>query len=150
MLVSRKSGVFFSGVLLLGFLIGNLMHWNGMVSQGRGSFSEALDFIVESDKSERVSVSVDHSFRLGTLFSFYSYRKKAYERFVYFDKSDISDLRPEWIIFHQVDRAETERMPKVILLDSGIRYTQEKILRAYKSGVWGWDNIVYRIFRELN
>lgn len=128
--------VFFVALVLFG--AANLWHSVRLVEQGRGAYSEALEYMVGATEGPVVLVAGDHDFRNGMVVGFYSayFRGK---RVVYLDAGARQGASPDWLLRHSVDASYR---PPAYLFDSGSRYSLE---RSYGfAGVSGWSWFVYR------
>lgn len=127
--------VFF--VLVAVFCAMNLKSGVELVEYGRGSYSEAMEYMAEETPGDEVVVSGDHDFRNSLVTGFYA-RFFTGKKFVYIDRGDRSVV-PEWFLAHSVDAG---RRPPEFVFDSGTRYS---LKRSYGfAGVSGWSWFVYR------
>ncbi|MCC6503617.1 MAG: hypothetical protein IT362_10850 [Deltaproteobacteria bacterium] len=127
--------VFF--VLVAVFCVLNLKSDFDLLNYGRGSYSEALGYMVSETNGPEVIAAGDHDFRNKTVLGFYSVFF-AGKRITYLGREEKS-FAPDWFIAHSVDRAYR---PPEFIFDSGSRFT---LKRSYGfAGVSGWSWFVYK------
>lgn len=129
-----KAG-FFAAIALFGVF--NIWKTAGLIRDGRGAYSEAVEFMAKSTPGQEVRVGSDHDFRNGLVLGFYSgfFREK---RIVYLDSEARKEAVPDWLIRHSVDKGYK---PPAYLFDSGERFTLEQSYGF--AGVSGWSWFLY-------
>lgn len=128
--------VFF--VVMVVFCALNIKSDFDLVKYGRGSYSEALEYMVKETAGPEVIVAGDHDFRNKLVLGFYSGFFPG-KRIAYLDKEGRDGAVPDWMLSHSVDRAYR---PPEYMFDSGYRFTLKKSYGF--AGVSGWSWFVYK------
>lgn len=128
--------VFF--VVMIVFCVLNIKSDFDLVKYGRGSYSEAIEYMVKETPGIEVTVAGDHDFRNKLVLGFYSGFFPG-KRIAYLDKEGRDGFVPGWMLNHSVDRAYR---PPEYVFDSGSRFTLKKSYGF--AGVSGWSWFVYK------
>ena len=136
---SNLGKIFYIVVLLL-FGIGNIQKTSGLLTLGRGNYLDAVCYLAENTKGEKILVGSDHDFRNKMVLSFYERFLPSEKRLVYLDKSNWPENGPQWLIMHS---QEIGFVPPTRIKDRQERtYT---LVRSFPySGISGWHWFVYR------
>ena len=127
-------------VALLGFVAGHALRIAPLLTLGRGGYTEAVVFMAQHTKGQRVVVGSDHDFRNGMLLGFYWPRLVRSKRLVYVEQHRWDEQRPEWMITHSLD---TSFEPHPEIWVDGL-WTYE-LARSYRyAGDSGWNCFIYR------
>jgi hypothetical protein len=122
------------------FLAGNAAHYVPFARLGRGGYSEALRFMVDSSPAPQVSVGGDHDFRNGMVLRFYARTLPGDRRLIYHERGHWPRNGPEWLVRHAGRRPE--KPSPAIVDENGNRYEFARGFdHAAISGFW-WG--VYR------
>jgi len=128
-------------VLTMLFFAGNGWHLAGFYRLGRGSYFEALRFIVEQTAKDEITIVSDHDFRNKMLIDFYEKYLPADKRIVYLSKQDYDEHGADWAIMHKTLAAPGKRY---------VSFTDKygTIYRCIKSvGYSGLSGMNWHIFR---
>jgi len=128
--------VFFAAIIV--FSVFNLKATLDLIRYGRGSYSEAVAYMVNESPGPEVIVGSDHDFRNELVLGFYSgfFKEK---RIIYLDKESRQDTTPDWLLAHSVEAA---KRPDQYLFEGGHRFT---LKQSYGfAGVSGWSWFVYK------
>ena len=123
------------------FLWGNGARTAGLLTHGRGNYSEAVQFMAEASSSSEILVGSDNDVWGRTLVGFYARSLPAGLRMHYTPRSAWPRGGPEWLI---TQRAELDFQPPPQLEDpqSGAVF---KLARTFRyGGTSGWHWFVYR------
>jgi hypothetical protein len=140
--LSRNGGVgaALGAALLLLYLAGNGARTADFLRFGRGSYREAVAYMVAHDPSRTVTVGSDHDFRNSMLLGYYRRTVPTDRELVYLSQGAWPPEGPRWLIVRDDD---ARREPEASLVVAGrIEYG---LARHFPfAGVSGWSFALYR------
>ncbi len=117
-------------------LLGNGVDTARFYQHGRGSYLDAMRFMLEATPGEVVTVGGDHRFRNRTLLRFYSRYLPESRQIVYLPQ----DRLPEWLLLHRIGALG---QPHAAL--AGERGRAYELVKVYPySDLSGWHWLLYR------
>lgn len=126
-------------IVVVGLMLaGNTLHTQLLLQYGRGSYEDAVAYLVAESK-ETITYSSDHEFRNRAVFDYYYLRLPRPRPFEYYPADQWPSAGPEWVILHSFQypaQAEPE------FSAGGHRYQLAKVFPYY--GLSGWNWIIYR------
>jgi hypothetical protein len=124
--------------LMIGFLGGNGLHVARLLRYGRGSYSDALQYMADDTYSPVITVGGDHDFRNSMVVQFYARYLPAHKHVVYYDAAAWPPGGSEWFLIHNQAHSY---VPLAAITARGTRY---RLAGAYPySELSGWNWYVY-------
>jgi uncharacterized membrane protein len=136
----KPAGRLASGVLVALFLAGNAALLARLLLDGRGRYSEALEFIARSSRTV-TTVGSDNDFRNGVVFDHHRPSGAGVARLEYVPDGHWTTFQPAWVLVH---RFAGDPVPDpVVVGPTGRRYV---LARTFPyAGLSGWEWYVYRM-----
>lgn len=122
------------------FAIGNAAHTLPFLRYGRGGYSKAVRFMLESSATPAISVGSDHDFRTGLTLRFHARSLPPGRSLYYVTRQAMAGRGPDWVIFHSA--APPDPIPPRVQDRLGNRYRFERGFE--KGGISGFWWGVYR------
>ena len=133
---SRTKGRLISMGLIVGFLAGNGWWTALLLNHGRGDYSQAISWMVQTSSSP-ATVSSDHDFRNGLMFAYFSTQLWPKDPpLIYIDQRNVPPQGTEWIIRHNFDGDPPH--PKFMTDSFGNGYRLERIFLHHSLTGWNW------------
>ena len=136
----KRSGVRFGRVvvilLLVLWIVGQSARDYRLLSQGRGQYSAAVEFIASEAAATVTTVGSDHDFRNRLVFDFYAARIESDTALRYVPQTEWESSPPEWVILHS---QRPGYAPAASLsINSRGDYDHVKSYRFAGVSGWGW------------
>lgn len=127
-------------LLLALWIVGQSARDYRLLSQGRGQYSAALEFITSEATMAVTTVGSDHDFRNRLVFDFYAARTESDTVLRYIPQAEWESNPPEWVLLHSQEPGYAA--PASLSINSRGDYAHVKSYRF--SGVSGWGWFLYR------
>lgn len=135
----RRGGLRFAAITIgVAYLLANLFATIEFWKVGRGSYSHAMNKIVSSSKSAKITLGSDHDFRNSTVIGYYARALPPDKSIHYFPRGSWTSTEPEWLLSHQFNPDIT---PLRIIDDNtegGNFYMLDSFYPSSKLSGWSW------------
>ncbi len=135
-----SAGRWAGAALVALFLAGNALLVARLLTDGRGRYAEALEFIARESRGV-ATVGSDHDFRNGVVFDHHRPQGRGLARLDFVLDGQWTPFQPDWVLVHHVE-GDPEPAP-TILAPTGRRYSLVRVFPY--AGLSGWDWYVYRM-----
>ncbi len=123
------------------FLAGNSGLVSHLLVYGRGTYREAIAFVLDQSPAGTVTVGSDNDFRNAVVLEYHAAHVAGGERLLYLPEAEWTAAGPEWGILHRFE--DDPPGPPFVDAPSGRRYLLVRVFPY--AGLSGWDWYLYRL-----